>query len=372
MEIKSAFIRKRNENYNVYIEYTDDTGKTKQKSQGKYKTKKEAEKHLIKLKNSINNQKFIICKDITIIDRCYSYVSENEGNWSHYTVENRNGWIKNHFEPFWKDTLLKNITVYDIQKFVNQLFKKFTPESSKVRYGFFRAVLTECYRLREIPENLCDFIKLPKVKDTFEAEVYTKEEVQNIIQLLDGNIIEMPILLMLLLGLRFGEACGLRWKDIDFQNNSISVNQIITLKTGEGFIFKDPKTESSKRVLHAPEELIVKIKKLKGEQNKLKLLGILENPYNLVCLNKNLNPWSNQNLTAAYKRFLSLNNIRKIRLHDLRHTNATIMLLSGTNMKTVSNRLGHTDIKISMNKYSHVLEEMDKEASNNLSQILFK
>ncbi|WP_170827928.1 tyrosine-type recombinase/integrase, partial [Romboutsia lituseburensis] len=68
---------------------------------------------------------------------------------------------------------------------------------------------------------------------------------------------------------------------------------------------------------------------------------------------------------------LKANNLKQIRLHDLRHTNATLMLLSGTNMKTVSSRLGHTDIKISMNTYSHVLEEMDKDASNNLSQILF-
>ena len=66
------------------------------------------------------------------------------------------------------------------------------------------------------------------------------------------------------------------------------------------------------------------------------------------------------------------NNFRNIRIHDLRHTNATIMLLSGTNMKVVSERLGHSNIEISMNRYSHILEEMDKEASKNLSDLLFK
>ena len=63
--------------------------------------------------------------------------------------------------------------------------------------------------------------------------------------------------------------------------------------------------------------------------------------------------------------------VKRIRIHDLRHTNATLLLLSGTDMKTVSGRLGHTDIKITMNKYSHVLEEMDRKASENLSNILF-
>lgn len=372
INIKSAFIRERNGNFNVIIEYLDEaSNKYKQRSQGKYSTKKEAQKQLIELKNNINKNKSVICKDITLVQRCYAYVKENEDTWSHYTVTNRLSWIRNHFEPYWKNTLLKDVTVSNLQKFVNIIFKRFTAESSKVRYGFLRAILAECYRLREIPENPCDFIKLPKVKDTFEAEVYTKEEVKTLIDALDQHIIEPPILLMVLLGLRFGEACGLRWSDIDFDNNIINVNQIITYKPGNGFEFKDPKTESSKRSLHAPSELMQKLRKLKNDQNKLKLQSKLENKYDLVCLNGNLNPWTNPNLTTAYKRLLKANNLKQIRLHDLRHTNATLMLLSGTNMKTVSSRLGHTDIKISMNTYSHVLDEMDKDASNNLSQILF-
>ncbi len=107
----------------------------------------------------------------------------------------------------------------------------------------------------------------------------------------------------------------------------------------------------------------MKIEKLR--QSKLKLQGILENRNNLVCLNTNLNPFLPSSLR---KRFTILQKIikKKIRIHDLRHTSATLLLLGGTNMKVVSERLGHTDIKITMNRYSHVLKEMDKEASDNL------
>ncbi|MCH1960166.1 MULTISPECIES: integrase [Romboutsia] len=65
-------------------------------------------------------------------------------------------------------------------------------------------------------------------------------------------------------------------------------------------------------------------------------------------------------------------NLKHMFILKRKHTNVTLVLLSGTNIKTVVNRLGHSDIKISMNKYSHVLEEMDKETSINLSNILFK
>lgn len=71
--IKSSFIRKRGSNYNVYIEYIDENNNLKQKSLGKYESKKDAEKHLIDLKSSINNNKFIISKDITFVDRVKKY-----------------------------------------------------------------------------------------------------------------------------------------------------------------------------------------------------------------------------------------------------------------------------------------------------------
>ncbi|MEG0873526.1 MAG: site-specific integrase [Clostridia bacterium] len=195
---------------------------------------------------------------------------------------------------------------------------------------------------------------------------------QNLIESLKGSVLEAPILLMGLLGLRYSEACGLRWSDVDFENNIININQIIIYQGSAGTFFKEPKTNKSKRSLHAPGELMQILKKERNNQNKLKLQGILENKHDLVCLNTFFNPWSNNTITHFFERFLKKNNIRKIRLHDLRHTNATLMLLSGTNIKIVSDRLGHTDIKISMNKYSHVLEEMDQQASNNLSNILFK
>ncbi|WP_227850448.1 MULTISPECIES: tyrosine-type recombinase/integrase [unclassified Clostridioides] len=99
---------------------------------------------------------------------------------------------------------------------------------------------------------------------------------------------------------------------------------------------------------------------------------MLENENNLVCLNRYFNPFLPATLRKSFYRFIKKNNLRDIRMHDLRHTNASLLLLGGTNMKVVSERLGHTDIQITMNRYSHVLEEMDKKASDNLSKMLFK
>lgn len=367
--IKSTFIRKRNNNYNVIVEYYDEAGKIKQKSIAKYGLKKKAERHLIELKAEIQNEKYMFSNDITVTDRCYRYINENKRDWSPYTVKNRLSWVKLNVAPFFKDTKMENLTIHQIQRYLNYLYENFTVESAKTRFGFFRSVVKECYRMKEIKENLCDFVKSPKKEASSIADVYTREEILQLFKLLEDKHFELPILLIVLLGLRKGEAYGLTWDDIDFDNNTVKIEQISIYLDGS-LIFKSPKTDS-KRLLSAPIELMNKLKKEKLKQNELKLQGVLENKYNLVCLNKELKPYKNDDLNRYYRKFCKENNFRQLRIHDLRHTNATLLLLSGTDMKTVSGRLGHTDIKITMNKYSHVLEEMDRKASENLSNILF-
>lgn len=368
--IKSTFIRKRNNNYNVIVEYYDEAGKIKQKSIAKYGLKKKAERHLIELKAEIQNEKYMFSTDITVTDRCYRYINENKRDWSPYTVKNRLSWVKLNVAPFFKDTKMENLTIHQIQRYLNYLYENFTVESAKTRFGFFRSVVKECYRMKEIKENLCDFVKSPKKEASSIADVYTREEILQLFKLLEDKHFELPILLIVLLGLRKGEAYGLTWDDIDFDNNTVKIEQISIYLDGS-LIFKSPKTTDSKRLLSAPIELMNKLKKEKLKQNELKLQGVLENKYNLVCLNKELKPYKNDDLNRYYRKFCKENNFRQLRIHDLRHTNATLLLLSGTDMKTVSGRLGHTDIKITMNKYSHVLEEMDRKASENLSNILF-
>ncbi|HAU5241078.1 TPA: Arm DNA-binding domain-containing protein, partial [Clostridioides difficile] len=177
MNIKSAFIRKRNEKFYVYVEYIEETtGKIKQKSYGSYEKKKDAEKHLIEIKSTINNNKFITPNKTTLVERCYKYIMTNEKNWSPYTIINRKSWVNNYIEPFFKDTKLIDINPSLLQFFINKSFNNSTSSSAKVRYNFLSSVLKEAYRLKEISENPCDFVKLPAKNVTSEIEIYNREE----------------------------------------------------------------------------------------------------------------------------------------------------------------------------------------------------
>ena len=101
MNINSVFIRKGNENYNVVLEYLDEeTGKSKKRSQGSLKKKKDAEKLLIEIKSSINNNKFQVPTSKTFVDRCYEYYNNTAKDFSPTTLKRANAVIKNYVTPF--------------------------------------------------------------------------------------------------------------------------------------------------------------------------------------------------------------------------------------------------------------------------------
>ncbi|WP_270670985.1 site-specific integrase [Paraclostridium bifermentans] len=118
----------------------------------------------------------------------------------------------------------------------------------------------------------------------------------------------------------------------------------------------ETKTDGSTREISVPNHVIELLKNKKIRQTKLKVQGLLKNEYDVVCLNSLNRYWNNSSFNLAYKKLLNDIEIRYINIHSLRHAHATLLILAGTDMKTVSERLGHTDIKMTMNTYSHVLK----------------
>lgn len=375
MNIKTVFIRKRGNKYCVMIEYLDsDSGKYKQKTHESFTNKKEAEKTLVDLKYSINNNKFSRPSEITLVDRCKLYVDGIKKNASPNTIYSYRNCVKNHISPYFNNAKLSEITPSLLQSYINREYDNYGVNTAKLNTLFIKAVLKESYRLKEISENVCDFVKIPTIIEEKDDKIdpYNEKEVQLLIKKIEGHFLELPILLMLTLGLRKTEATGLTWSCIDFKENKISIENILYYKNKDGFELKKPKTKSSKRTLITPIELMNKLKNEKIRHNELKLKGLLKNELDLVCLNTKLKPLHPKNVNNGFDNFCRLNNLRRIKIHDLRHTNATLLIASGTNFKTVSERLGHKDIGITLNKYSHVLEDMDKKASENIGKIIFK
>ena len=186
-------------------------------------------------------------------------------------------------------------------------------------------------------------------------------------------------------GCRRGELIALTWKDIDFKNHTINITKSAS-STNKGQIIKPPKTKAGYREITVPAECVSLLRKWKKEQRELSLkLGTYwqgctgaEFEKNHVFIQDNGSMMHLSSPTHKFKEILEAYNsqyegdLPLIRLHDLRHTNATLLIAQNTDMKTVSSRLGHSSVATTMDIYAHALPENDQIASNTLESLLLK
>jgi integrase len=211
----------------------------------------------------------------------------------------------------------------------------------------------------------------PSVKK-YRGNVYDAEDIWKLFKAVENTELELPTAISCLSGLRRGEVLGLRWSDVDLKNCTITVSQQL-LNTSEGLIFCSPKSEESQRTIKVPGLLLEFLKKQRKQQMDFQsMLGELYKKNNLVCCHQDGSPLHPSTLTKKFAKVLKENNLKHIRFHDLRHSNATLMLKANIPPKVASKMLGHSTVGITMDLYSHVLESMQSEATNAIDQLFTK
>jgi integrase len=201
--------------------------------------------------------------------------------------------------------------------------------------------------MKYISKNVAKSVKLPKAKYT-EKNFYTKDEIKKLLIAVKDTELETPVMLAVNYGLRRGEVLGLRWMDIDFENNKILIQNTRT-KLGEN-IEKKPKSESSRRSLPLYPSFKQYLLQLKEKNNGKDL--------DYVCLNNLGKPMPTSVLNANFDKLLNKNNLRHIRFHDLRHTNASLLLSLGASLKEIQEWLGHAMFKTTADLYTHISVEL--------------
>jgi integrase len=167
----------------------------------------------------------------------------------------------------------------------------------------------------------------------------------------------------------------LQWKDINFEQGTATVQRgVVWHRTGGGWHFAQPKTAKSRRTIPLPSSVMQELKRHRIRQNEERLKrGAAWHQNDLVFPSEIGTPLNPPNVTRHFKRILKKAKIRNsIRLYDLRHTTATLLLQAGINPKIVSERLGHSTIVLTLDVYSHVLPNMQKDATDQLEQMIFR
>ncbi|OQB54108.1 MAG: Transposase [Firmicutes bacterium ADurb.Bin146] len=358
----------------------DNKGKRKQKWYSGFKTKKEAEKKLAEVIHQIETNTFINPDKLTLEEYLKQWLSDYvEPNLTPSTIAGYKVNIEKHIIPSIGNIPLQKLQPAHVQKFYNEKIRNgrldgkggLSAKSVMYIHRNLREALSYAVKQQLIMRNVADMVELPKQKK-FQATFLNEEEVQELLEAFKGTYCYVPVLLGVGLGLRRGEALGLQWKDIDFDNKTIQIRRSL-IPTKDGLLFHDPKTEGSKRIIVAPETIINELKAVKEKQDKDKeVMGEAYNDMDLVTCYGDGSPINPTAFGHSFIRTLAKNKLKHIRFHDLRHTNATLMLKQNIPAKVASERLGHSTIGITLDLYSHVLKEMQEEAASKIEEIIFK
>lgn len=293
------------------------------------------------------------------------------------TFEKYEGIYRNYIKgsPLGK-VKLRELRAMHIQQYYNNLTNIENKPASTIQ-GLntrLKPCLTDAEKQGFIQKNYCKLVTLPKHKVSKEVNVFTPDEQSRFINSIKGHSLEMLFLVALSTGLRKGELLGLKWADIDFNNNTLevkrSLGRVKNQETKKYERIEQPTKNGLNRTVPIPINIVSKLEIYRLEQNNNKLkLGdaYIDNDYifanNLgLPLNENR---PGRNLNSILKKIY----INPRKFHTLRHTYATRLFEAGIQPKTVQALLGHSDIKVTMDIYTHVMEEVKVEAVEKLNSL---
>jgi integrase len=193
-----------------------------------------------------------------------------------------------------------------------------------------------------------------------ELRPLTREQMLALLAGVEGDRLAALYIAACGLGLRQGELLGLRWKDLNLERGELTVHQ--TLQRGSRTL-APPKTERSERTLRLPQRVATALARHRAEQSIVPVSG-------LVFTTAHGTPLDSRNVTRYFQGHLSRLGLPHYRLHDLRHTFATLMLEDGEDLATVSRALGHASIATTADVYAHVTPAMQDRVAARMESIL--
>lgn len=354
MIYKSKKATKDGRSYFFRIKYRDVLGVVHDYASPKYMTKKEATleeaKYKLKLESGVTSVSGIT------LDRVFPlYVDKMKNELKPQSIPKMitcYNWL-----PI-KDVRINNLNYNHLKLLYDKLDKaKLSADYKNKILGLLKRLIkfsTRCYGTSDKILSLIDtYRKDSSIKK--EMDFFTIDEYNQFFDVIDNLEHRIFFDILYFLGLRKSEALALTWNDIDFEKETISITKNITrFVDGNKWQFSTPKTKNSTRILPLPNRVLNRLKLLKIYHSKYKnyskdwlLFGITE-------------PWGNTTICNLKNRYCKQAGVKQIRIHDFRHSCASLLINKGASIQLVSKYLGHANINITLATYTHLYKsELD-------------
>lgn len=295
--------------------------------------------------------------------------------------------VKNHIKPELGNRALTRLTAKDVQQFLNSkaqskrmssakdekvaaLAKPISLRSVQYMREVLRNALNQAVKWDMVPRNVAELATGPQVKRN-EVTSLTPEQAAKLIEAAKGHRFEAMFSVVLAIGLRLGEACGQRWNDIDMEKGELRVNNQLQ-RVGNEWLLTAPKTRSGARTVVLPKFAIEALRAHRIKQTTVDRVAagdkwqetgfVFTTPVGL--------PLDDSVVRKELRNLLKKAELPPMRFHDLRHTCASLLLAQKVPPRVVMEILGHSQISLTMNTYSHVIPSLEREAADLMDGIL--
>lgn len=294
------------------------------------------------------------------------WLADDVSRLDQYTVKNYAIYVRLHIVPRLGTIKLAQLQPAHVQGlYAAMQASGLAPKTIRNAHGVLRAALGKAVAWGLVPRNVATLATPPRAQSP-EFRTLTVEEAKQLGRSVQGNRWAPMLLLALTTGLRQGELLGLKWGDIDFAAGILQVRR----QYERDGAFSMPKASSQRRLDLAPAELRALEIQREAQGRDRDRFGDRYADQDLVFATHRGRPLMHRNVFREFKRLLRKADLPDIRFHDLRHTNATLMLGQGVHPKVVQERLGHSQVAITLNIYSHVLPGLGREAIQQLGATL--
>lgn len=322
-------------------------------------------------------------RDLTFHEATVEYFEKYTLDLQPYTVSGYRSIFEREggLDEFFGATKLKKITTSQIQSYIVLLNNKgLSPKTISNTIGFLSSVLQHCVRLQYISYNPVNGTKLPPKEKNTNKTSYTPQEIQKLLQLSAGNNLLQPLIALgALAGLRRGEIAALTWDNVSLNTADphikivqasyhVSPNVGLSQNTG----IKAPKTTAGYRTIPIPDVLVKILQKQKTRYNTCKLrYGETFKDSNFVLFKDDGSAYKIPTLSNTYSRFINKQKeVPAYSMHTLRHSYASILINAGATPKTVQELLGHSDVAMTMNVYTHAFSSAKRTAADTLNNLV--
>ena len=338
--------------------YKDMYGNIKTKKSKKYATKEEATREEAKFKISIGDS---IISNYTFNEIYKEYITKLENNVRPQTIIKKNNLYK-YIEPILGNVKIENLTMKQYEYFKSELNKKNISTDYKNR---IHALIITLVNYSEDYYNVTT--KVPKISGRFEnplemkkeMQFFTKEEYDKFRSVIEKPLWQTIFDTLFYCGLRKGELQALTWKDINFDKNTLDINKTLTTKLkGVNYSIFPPKTKSSYRTLPIPTQLRSEL------QNLFNLYSSLDGFNDNWFVFGGIRPTPETTIQFHKDKYCKLANVKNIRIHDFRHSCASLLISKNADPVLVAKYLGHANVSMTLNRYSHMYKSKLDEIIN--------